>query len=72
MILMQIMKILPAASHFKVLDDNRPVLEGSIAMSDKSVMFKSIDDNLQYINIYGSFHVELIDKVDGIWIISIR
>lgn len=72
MILMQIMKILPAASHFKVFDENRPVLEGSIAMSDKSVMFKSIQDDLKFQKVYGSFHVELIDKVDGIWIINIR
>ena len=72
MILMQIMKILPAASHFKVLDDNKPVLEGSIAMFDKSVMFKSIQEDLKYQKVYGSFHVELIDKVDGIWIINIR
>lgn len=72
MILMQIMKILPAASHFKILDANKPVLEGSIAVSDKSVMFKSVQDDLMYQKVYGVFHVELIDKVDGIWIINIR
>lgn len=72
MIVMQIMKVLPAGAHFKILDDNRPVLEGSIAMADKSVMFKDINDDLKYQKIFGKFHVTLIDKENDIWIINIR
>ena len=48
MIVMQIMKVLPAGAHFKILDEYKPVLEGSIAMADKSVMFKDINDDLKY------------------------
>ena len=42
MILLQLMKILPAASAFKIYDDNKPVLEGTLSTFDKSLMFKSI------------------------------
>ena len=73
MIVMQIMKVLPAGAHFKILDEHRPVLEGSIAMADKSVMFKDINDDLKYQKVFGKFHVTLIDKDDNdIWIINIR
>ena len=53
MIVMQIMKVLPAGSHFKILDENRPVLEGSLAMVDKSVMFKHVNDDLKYQKVFG-------------------
>ena len=72
MILHQLIKILPAASDFKIYDDNKPVLEGTLSTFDKSVMFKSINDDLSYQRIYSTFHVELVDKVDGIWIINVR
>lgn len=72
MIVMQIMKVLPAGAHFKILDEHRPVLEGSIAMADKSVMFKDVNDDLKYQKIFGKFHVTLIDMEDDIWIINIR
>ena len=45
MILLQLMKILPAASAFKIYDDNKPVLEGTLSTFDKSLMFKSINDD---------------------------
>lgn len=72
MILIQILKILPASSMFKVMDDNKPVLEGMLARYDKSIMFKTVDDDIKFQKIYASFHVELIDKVDDIWIINVR
>ena len=72
MILVQLMKILPAASHFKVYDENRPILEGSISQFDKSVIFKSVNDDISYQRMYSSFHVELLDKIDDIWEINIR
>ena len=72
MILLQLIKILPAASAFKIYDDNKPVLEGTLSTFDKSVMFKSIDEDLKYQKVYSTFHVELVDKVDDIWIINVR
>ena len=72
MILVQLLKILPAASAFKIYDENKPVLDGSISMYDKTLMFKSINDDLKFQKVYGNFHVELVDKVDDIWIINVR
>lgn len=72
MILLQLMKILPEASAFKIYDDNKPVLDGSISMYDKSLMFKTVNDFLVYEKVYSTFHVELVDKVDDIWIINVR
>lgn len=72
MILVQLLKVLPAASAFKIYDENRPVLEGQIARYDKSLMFKDIKDDLLFQRTYQSFHVELVDKVDDIWIINVR
>jgi len=72
MILIQLMKILPAASAFKIYDDNKPVLDGSISMYDKSLLFKTVDEFLVYEKVYSNFHVELVDKVDDIWIINVR
>lgn len=72
MILVQLLKVLPAASTFKIYDENRPVLEGQIARYDKSLMFKDVKDDLLFQRTYGSFHVELVDKVDDIWIINVR
>ena len=72
MILIQLLKVLPAASAFKIYDENRPVLEGQISMYDKSLMFKNVQDDLAFRKMYQSFHVELVDKVDDIWIIYVR
>ena len=72
MILIQLLKVLPAASAFKIYDENRPVLEGQISMYDKSLMFKNVQDDLTFRKMYQSFHVELVDKVDDIWIINVR
>ena len=72
MILIQLLKVLPAASAFKIYDENRPVLEGQISMYDKSLMFKNVQDDLAFRKMYQSFHVELVDKVDDIWIINVR
>ena len=55
MILVQLLKVLPAASAFKIYDENRPVLEGQIARYDKSLMFKDVKDDLSfkgYINLF--------------------
>ena len=72
MILIQLLKVLPATSAFKIYDNNKPVLEGQLAQYDKSVMFKDVHDDMLFTNCYAAFHVELIDKVDGIWIINVR
>lgn len=72
MILIQLLKILPASSMFKIMDDNKPVLEGMLARYDKSLMFKTVDDDFKFQKIYSTFHVELVDKIDGIWIINVR
>ena len=72
MILIQLLKILPASSMFKIMDDNKPVLEGMLARYDKSLMFKTVDDDFKFQKIYSTFHVELVDKIDSIWIINVR
>ena len=72
MILVQLLKILPAQSTFRIMDEYKPVLEGSISMYDKTLMFKSINDDLEFQQVYGNFHVELVDKVNDIWIINVR
>ena len=72
MILIQVLKILPAASNFKIFDEHKPVLEGTISRYDKSLMFKNMDDDLRFQRVYQSFHVELIDKEDDIWLINVR
>ena len=72
MILIQILKILPASSMFKILDEHKPVLEGMLSRYDKSIMFKTVDDDMKFQQIYSSFHVELIDKIDDVWIINVR
>ena len=73
MILQQLLKILPAASDFKVMDEYKPVLEGYISRYDKSIAIKGdISNFLLYNNVYQTFHVELVDKVDDIWIINVR
>ena len=72
MILVEILKVLPAASCFKVLDDNKPVLEGSISNFDKTLMFKDANEDLKFQRVYSSYHVTLIDKEEGIWIINVR
>lgn len=72
MILVQVLKVLPAGADFTIFDMNRPVLTGSLTRSDKSIIWPDIDSDIRYQKIYGSFHVELIDKVDDKWIINIR
>lgn len=72
MILVQLLKVLPAASTFKIFDDNKPVLEGAISQYDKTLMFKNVDDDLRFQKVYSSFHVELVDKEDNIWLINVR
>lgn len=72
MILVQILKILPAASCFKVFDNNKPVLEGSVSSIDKTLMFKDANEDLKFQRVYSSYHVTLIDKEEGIWIINVR
>lgn len=72
MILIQLLKILPGGDEFEVYDMSKPVLTGSIARSDKSIIWPDIDSDIRYQKIYGGFHVELIDKVDDKWIINVR
>ena len=72
MILIQQLQVLPAASCFKVLDNNKPVLEGSVSSIDKTLMFKDANEDLKFQRVYSSYHVTLIDKEEGIWIINVR
>ena len=72
MILVQVLKILPGGDEFQVFDMSKPVLIGAIAKSDKSIIWPDIESDVRYQNIYSGFHVELIDKVGGKWIINIR
>ena len=72
MIVQQLLKVLPAASSFKIIDEYKPVMEGSISMYDKTIMFKSVDEYLKFQQVYGNFHIELVDKIDDIWIINVR
>lgn len=72
MILVQVLKVLPAGADFSIFDMNRPILTGHIARSDKSIMWPDIDSDIKYQKMYAGFHVELIDKVYDKWIINIR
>lgn len=72
MILVQILKVLPAASEFEIYDVDKLVLKGKIALSDKSIICDDIKDDMHFQNIYQSFHVESIDKIENIWEIKIR
>lgn len=72
MILAQLINVIPAASYFKVFDSNKPVLEGMTSVFDKSVIFEKVDDYLKYQKVYATFHVELVDKENDVWIINVR
>lgn len=72
MLLVQMLKVLPAGSTFKILDEYKPVMEANLSNYDKSIIFKNINDDLMYQKLYQTFHVELVDKIDDIWIINIR
>lgn len=72
MIVAQLMKVLPAASDFKIYDFNKPVVEGKIAQSDKSVIISDVATFERFNRIYQGYHVELVDKVDGVFIINVR
>ena len=76
MILLQLIKVLPAGSNIRIMDDNKPVLDAMIARSDKSLIFDDIRHSELYTKVYQNFHVELLDvnvSTDGVtFIINVR
>ncbi len=72
MILAQMFKVLPAGETFKIMDMNKPVLNGFVSTTEKIPVFGDAHEDLKYMQVYSAFHVELIDKVDDVWVINVR
>ena len=66
MIVAQQIKVLPAGCRFRIYDNHKFELAGSISQYDKSILWDSTNDAMRYDKVYSAFHVTLIDVVHDV------